>query len=524
MQEKYCFAGSNRRDDFMSLLSVNHLTYYYEGSFDNVFEDVSFQVDTDWKLGFVARNGRGKTTFLNLLMGKYEYRGNISCTEKFDYFPFSIRDETKHTMNIIEELYPDNELWKICRELSLLQIDSEVLYRSFSTLSNGERTKVMLAVLFSMDHKFLLIDEPNNHLDMAAREIVRDYLKQKKGFILVSHDRDFLDLCIDHVLVINKASIEVYQGNFSTWWENKQKQDAFELSENERLKKDIARLAVSAREKEMWADNVEATKIGRKSLKYEKSIGTRSYVGEKSRKMQVRRKNLERRRDREIEEKSSLLKNLETTEDLKIIPLRHYKETLVMLEEAQVYYENSEKSLKVMNFAINNGDCVVLQGKNGCGKSSVMKAIIQECGFRKLLPDKEDITYHGRITSASGMVISYVPQDTGFLKGNLMDFAEWHQLNITLFLALLRKLDFSREQFVKNMEDYSGGQKKKVLIAKSLCEQAHLYIWDEPLNFIDVFSRIQIEELLLTYKPTMLLVEHDITFVNKIGTKVIVCE
>ena len=195
-----------------------------------------------------------------------------------------------------------------------------------------------------------------------------------------------------------------------------------------------------------------------------------------------------------------------------------------MLEEAQVYYENSEKSLKVMNFAINNGDCVVLQGKNGCGKSSVMKAIIQECGFRKLLPDKEDITYHGRITSASGMVISYVPQDTGFLKGNLMDFAEWHQLNITLFLALLRKLDFSREQFVKNMEDYSGGQKKKVLIAKSLCEQAHLYIWDEPLNFIDVFSRIQIEELLLTYKPTMLLVEHDITFVNKIGTKVIVCE
>lgn len=525
----------------MSLISVNHLTFYYEGSFDNIFEDVSFQIDTDWKLGFVARNGRGKTTFLNLLMGRYEYIGTISSSETFDYFPFPVEvfsedggisnntniigdaKASKNTYDIIEELYPENELWKICRELSLLQVDTEVLYRPFSTLSNGERTKVMLAVLFSMDHRFLLIDEPTNHLDMPAREIVRDYLKQKKGFILVSHDRDFLDQCIDHVLVINKTNIEVYQGNFSTWWENKCKKDAYELSENERLKKDIVRLTESAREKSMWADNVEATKIGIKSFKYEKSIDTRAYVGEKSRKMQMRRKSLEKRRDREIEEKSKLLKNIETAEDLKLIPLRHYKETLVKLEETSVYYEKSGKVLKEMDFSVRNGDCVILQGKNGSGKSSIMKVILQECGYGKLLQEKEPVAYHGTITAASGLIISYVPQDTGFLRGDLMDFAKEHGLNITLFLALLRKLDFSRVQFEKNMEEFSGGQKKKVLIAKSLCEQAHLYVWDEPLNFIDVFSRMQIEELLLTYKPTMLLVEHDKAFVDKIGTKVIIC-
>ena len=77
------------------------------------------------------------------------------------------------------------------------------------------------------------------------------------------------------------------------------------------------------------------------------------------------------------------------------------------------------------------------------------------------------------------------------------------------------------EQFEKNIEDFSGGQKKKVLLAKSLCERAHLYIWDEPLNYIDVFSRMQIENLIMKYQPTMLLVDHDIRFQEKIATRVI---
>ena len=88
-------------------------------------------------------------------------------------------------------------------------------------------------------------------------------------------------------------------------------------------------------------------------------------------------------------------------------------------------------------------------------------------------------------------------------------------------MALLRKLDFSRVQFEKKMEDFSGGQKKKVLLVASLCRQAHLYIWDEPLNFIDVFSRMQIEELILKFKPSMIMVEHDKMFMENTATKVI---
>ena len=211
----------------MSQISVNNLTFYYEGSYDNIFEDVSFQIDTDWKLGFIGRNGKGKTTFLNLLRGKYEYRGSISSPVVFDYFPFEIRDKDRNTVDVVEEIDPDYEFWMLCRELGFLQVDTEVLYRPFATLSNGEQTKVMLALLFSRENHFLLIDEPTNHLDMESREILKEYLNRKKGFILVSHDRNFMDGCVDHVLVINRETIEVQQGNFSSWWENKQKKDAY---------------------------------------------------------------------------------------------------------------------------------------------------------------------------------------------------------------------------------------------------------------------------------------------------------
>lgn len=520
----------------MSLISVNNMTFYYEGSYDNIFENVSFQIDTDWKLGFIARNGKGKTTFLKLLTGKYEFKGSISASVVFDYFPFEIKDKNRNTIDVIEEVYPDYEFWKICRELNFMNVDAEIFYRPFSSLSNGEQTKVMLALLFSKDNHFLLIDEPTNHLDMEAREILKKYLKSKRGFILVSHDRNFMDGCVDHVLVINKTNIEVQQGNFSSWWENKKRQDAYELAENERLKKDIRRLTESARAARQWADNVEATKIGEKSNKYEKCIDTRAYVGEKSRRMQMRRKNLERRQQREIDEKSELLKNLETVEDLKIIPLQHYKEKLIVMEDCTIVYPNREqkeddknKVICGFNLEVKQGERIFLQGKNGCGKSSVIKSILKEIyeknnenveGFTHLIKDAP-ILEKGNIEVPNHMIVSYCSQDTSMLHGTVKEYAAENGIDETLFMALLRKLDFPRVQFEKKIENYSGGQKKKILIAGSLCKKAHLYIWDEPLNFIDVFSRMQIEELILKFKPTMILVEHDKAFVEKTATKIV---
>ena len=125
----------------------------------------------------------------------------------------------------------------------------------------------------------------------------------------------------------------------------------------------------------------------------------------------------------------------------------------------------------------------------------------------------------GSMELASELTISYVNQDASKLTGSLKKYAEAHKLDYSLFLTLLKKLDMNRVQFEKNIEDYSEGQKKKVLLAASLLTPAHIYIWDEPLNYIDIFSRMQIEQLIETYKPTMIVVEHDTRFREKLKAK-----
>lgn len=506
----------------MAQISVNNLTFGYEGSFDNIFENVSFSIDTNWKLGFVGRNGKGKTTFLNLLLGKYEYQGTINTSTVFDYFPYQLSDKQmqRQAADFMEEIKPGCEAWRVICELAELGEDAEILYRSYVTLSPGERTKVLLAILFSGENDFLLIDEPTNHLDQEAREIVKKYLASKKGFILVSHDRDLLDACIDHVLVLNRQTIEVQSGNFSGWWENKRRKDQFVVAENEKHKKEIDKLKQAAARSAQWADKNESTKIGFDPIKeHDRSIATRAYIGAKTKKMQSRVKQTEKRIGREIEEKEGLLVDLEQPVDLKLISLFHHKNQLVTIKDYSVrYLDASDFVLNDVAFTIEKGERIALHGENGCGKSTLIKMILKKAG---VFNDEIQTEETGSCEIASGLVISYVCQDTSGLRGTIDMFCEKNNLDKSLFCAILRQLDFERTQFLKKMEDYSEGQKKKVLFAASLLTPAHLYIWDEPLNYIDVFSRMQIEKLLLEYQPTMLFVEHDKKFREKIATKTV---
>lgn len=526
----------------MSLIHISDLTFSYDGSYEPVFQHVSFQIDTDWKLGFIGRNGRGKTTFLKLLMGEYPYSGTITASVQFDYFPFPVADMEQNTLEVIKgiiapfgewerqmaalledgspaaleeygtvlELYLQHDGYTIEelieKEIRKLEVEPEVLTRPFCTLSNGERTKLMLAGLFLKKNNFLLIDEPTNHLDRYGREVMAKYLSGKSGFILVSHDRYLLDQVVDHVLSINLANIEIQKGNYSSWDENKRRQDAYELSENDKLKKEISRMAEAAVRTAGWSDAVERSKIG-------SHVADRGFIGHKSAKMMKRAKAVEVRRQRAMDEKSQLLKNLEQADTLKMNLLEYHKQKLLECADLQLYY-GEKKVCGPVRFQLNQGERIALHGKNGCGKSTLLK----------LLGGEQEITYSGTLLMGSGLIISYVPQDTSFLRGNLKEYAQSLQIDESLFKAILRKLDFTRAQFEKNMEDFSGGQKKKVLIAASLSQQAHLYLWDEPLNFVDILSRVQIEGLLLEYRPTMIFVEHDRVFEEKVATQIVTLE
>ena len=429
----------------MAQIHVNDLTFYYDGSYDNVFEHVSFSIDTNWKLGFIGRNGKGKTTFLKLLMGQYTYNGSIDTNIVFDYFPYLITKEQMQlpAAEFMEEIKVGCEGWRVICELSKLDEDAEILYRPFVILSPGERTKVLLAVLFSGENEFLLIDEPTNHLDQNARKSVKTYLASKKGFILVSHDRDLLDACIDHCLVLNRKSIEVQSGNFSSWWENKQRKDQFAMAENEKHQKEIRKLRQASQRVSDWAEQSERSKIGFDPVKeHDRSMNTRAYIGAKTKKMQSRVKQMEKRIDREIEEKEGLLQDLESPVDLKLIQLTHYKNTLVHVKDYALQYPDTVSPVfEGLTFTIHKGDRIALTGKNGCGKSTLLKRILQK---NAQLQEEFSVIESGVCQVASGLVISYVGQDSTALHGDIPNFCSNHNLDHSLFCTILRQLDFEK--------------------------------------------------------------------------------
>ena len=225
--------------------------------------------------------------------------------------------------------------------------------------------------------------------------------------------------------------------------------------------------------------------------------------------MMKRSKSIEARQNRAAEEKSALLKDVESAEELKLSPLEYRSEVLARLEDVSVVY-GGRRVCGPVSFEIRRGERIALAGGNGSGKSSLIKLLLGE-----------NVPHEGRISAGSGLLLSYVPQDASRLCGSLSDYAREYGLDESLLKTILRKLGFERAQLARDMSELSGGQKKKVLLARSLCEKAHLYVWDEPLNYIDLWSRMQLERLIARFKPTLLFVEHDDAFRENISTRTV---
>ncbi|MGX7204716.1 ribosomal protection-like ABC-F family protein [Enterococcus pingfangensis] len=487
----------------MTTIKITHLTFGFDKQVDLLFDDTDLTIDSSWKLGLVGRNGRGKTTLLQLLLGKYPYQGAIQFPVHPVYFPVTIKETDQLTYYALSKA-ADFELWELEREMNLIQLDPQVLWQPYQTLSGGEQTKILLALLFTQADFFPLIDEPTNHLDLQGRQHVADYLQHKEGFIVVSHDRQFLNQVTDHTLAIEKSQLVLYQGNFTTYEEQKKMRDAFELAQNRKIKKEIGRLKKTAAEKAEWSRSREKNKYGKASEKGSGAIYDTGFIGARAARTMKRSKNIEGRMYDQIEEKEGLLKDLEDVDRLTMNyqPSRHGQ--LLKAEELSLHY--AEKAFFApLSFELTRGQITALTGPNGIGKSSVLHYLLG--------------TFTGE---AEGQLlrptvkISYVRQNYESNHGNLQDFAEANQLDYSAFLNNLRKLGMERNVFQNKIEEMSMGQRKKVELAKSLAQEAELYIWDEPLNYLDVFNQKQLEDLLLQIKPTMLIVEHDQTFLENI--------
>lgn len=483
------------------------LTFSYDSVPGSIFDHVDLTLDTDWKLGLIGRNGKGKTTLLKLFMGEYEYSGRISSSVNFTYFPFEVSDSSGTSFDIAEVLSDGAERWRVERELSLMDADTTMLDRPFRSLSMGEQTKLMLSCMFLRENGFLLIDEPTNHLDALGRETVSRYLNRKKGFIVVSHDRAFLDGCVDHILSINRATIELMKGNYSDWEKAFYDRQSREEAENRRLEGDIDRLEQAARREAGWAKDAEKTKKGGKDPSGLRP--DRGYVGHKSAKLMKRVKNLEARQNKAIEEKKALLKDRERDDELMMVPREFYRERLLYLDDVDVAYSGKTVAGHI-SFELNRGERILLSGPNGSGKSTLMRLILGE-----------DIPHTGIVNLSSQLIISYLPQQFLSLKGSLRDMCNTRRIDETLVSANLSRMGVDSAAFSEDMGSYSDGMKKKVLLALSISEEADVYIWDEPLNYIDVITRSQIERMILRYRPAMIFSEHDRLFCERIATKTV---
>ena len=396
-----------------------------------------------------------------------------------------------------------------------MKADPNLIWQPFETLSGGEKTKILLALAFTQEDSFPLIDEPTNHLDEDSRKQISEYLKhQKIGYIIVSHDREFLNEVTDHILALENKQIHLYQGNYASYEATKEKRDNFNINKNKKLKSEINELNRSRQKIQTFSKKSENKKNARAHLKTELNSNLdKGFLGHKAAKIMKRSKNVERRMEKDIEAKQGLLTNIEEANDLRMNFSPNYHEQVLKVQNLNIRI--GEKQLfKDLSFKVNKHEIVVLKGKNGSGKSTLLKFIL---GKEK----EQDLNINGKIEMTNNLKISYLSQDFIQYEGSLKDFATKYQLSYPEILNLLRKVGFARESFTTKIEDMSLGQQKRVALVKSLLEPADFYLWDEPVNYLDVFNQDQLIKLLQTTKPTMLLIDHDDYFIRQVAHKTI---
>lgn len=482
----------------MEPITIKNLSFAYDGA-EPLFEHCSLDLDSSWKLGVLGRNGRGKTTFFHLLQDQLKYQGSIQTNLDFAMFPLTITDPTSPAWLSLTAVVPQLAQWKVERELTQLEADPNLLWQPFQTMSGGEQTKVLLAVLFAQDDVFPLLDEPTNHLDRASRQQVAHYLQAKRqGFMITSHDRDFLDQVIDHCLVIERHQLILEKGNYSTYFQQKQRRDQTARSQNQELRSSIKRLKKAQQQRQSWAQRAEKEKI-------HNSHADKGFIGAKAAKMMKKSVIMNQRIDNAINAKQGLLQEVETIVPLTINCQASHHDPLLRLN--QVGLRIDDRTLcHNLSLVLHPHQQVALVGPNGSGKSSLLKAITGHFAGKQ----------SGAITLAHDLQISIVRQQYLDHHGSLAQFAHDNQLAEEDLLNLLRKLGMDRATFNVPIEKMSLGQQKKVELARSLAQPAQLYLWDEPLNYLDTYNQDQLIQLIQEYQPTMIVVEHDQHFLTQV--------
>lgn len=520
-------------------LSLNNIEKNF--GFKKVLNGFNLELKTKERIALIGPNGSGKTTIFKIITGEENLNaGNISIRKgatvgMLSQIPPTFPKETTvkeilligkakviETEQKLREL--ENKL-TTCKEKDInnllksygtlqekfdnlggyqlesdinkvcngFKIKPEMLDRKFNTLSGGEKTIVYFASLILSEPSILLLDEPTNHLDIDTLEWLEEYLKNYKGSILISsHDRYFLDKVTTKTILIERGKEEVFFGNYSYYLEENERRIMSEFEDFKDQQKQIAAMKAS--------------------IKKLQEFGRLAFPGGES--FFKRAASIQKRLD-----KIELLDKPETKKELPLdfqVQKRSGKEVLIIDNLSLMIGDRI--LLEDANMHIRYGEKVCLMGKNGTGKSTIIKLLFN---------DTPAEIVDGEIKLGSNVNIGYLPQEIHFEDENatVLDTARrFFDGSETALRATLAKFLFYGENVFKKVGSLSGGEKVRLKLLELIQKKANFLILDEPTNHIDIDTKEMLEEALNEYTGTILFISHDRYFINKLAKRTLCIE
>lgn len=508
-------------------ISLNKINKSY--GFNNVLNNLSFDVKTNERVALIGSNGCGKTTTLKIIMGIESYdSGNISIRKesKIGYLTQmppkeddNVSAKSVYLRGVQELIDLENKISDFVENMSSnekdiklldklqeefrisggyslkekiekirngFKITNELLDREYNKLSGGEKTLINLASIILSNPDILLLDEPTNHLDIDTLEWFEEYLSSYNGtVVIISHDRYFLDRTVNKIIEIENGNANIYHGNYSYYLKESEKRLMVEFQNYKNQQKEIKALKEAIERYKVWGAKSDNPMFFRRA----KAIETRL---EKMEVIEKPKTKSELRINLNVEDRTSNRVMVISNLDLKI-----GNKELLRNSHMEVYYKER----------------VCLMGKNGAGKTTLIKTILNNT--------------HDNIKLGTNIKIGYIPQEIRFDNEDLTIYEHMRKIFVGSESELRSKLNqfyFTADNIDKKVKNLSGGEKVRLKLLELILKNANFLILDEPTNHIDIDTREILEESLLAYDGTILFISHDRYFINKIATKIVMIE
>jgi macrolide transport system ATP-binding/permease protein len=472
---------------FMLLIEGNKIKKYYGNRL--ILDIDNIKIYSEDRIGIVGSNGMGKTTLINILSNRLDSdEGWVKLYGKAAYISQIESPDFKTISSELASKFSIENTWN-------------------ENMSGGEKTRFKLAGALGNESSIIIGDEPTSNLDIEGIELMEENLSKYKGtLVLISHDRNFLDKLCNQIIEIEHGKIKLYKGNYSKYREEKILEEERAKFEYEEFVNKKRRLESVIKESKQKSKNIRTTpkRMGNSEARLHKMGGqkAKSNLDKKVKSIETRIEQLD------IKEKPKELSKikLDILESSKL----HSK---IIIEGKNINKAFGDKTIfKNANFHIYNGAKAALIGPNGCGKSTLIKMIINNDPSIKV---------------AQGAKIGYFSQDMSILDKNLTIIENVMKSSIYpegYARSLLARLLFKGDSIYKMIEVLSGGEQVKVSFAKILLQDINLLILDEPTNYLDINSLEVIEDALKEYDRTLLIVSHDRRFVSAIANQIMTIE